>query len=116
MTDIPDGYGFVAGRSRENAKAILAAAEAAGVDVNLVRTVGDGYLAPEAAVKQFEGKNFGASEEAEKSGLSDEASPDESWKNADIKAWAEDHGVDLGDASKKADMLAAISVADTKEE
>jgi hypothetical protein len=117
MTDIPDGYGFVAGRSRENAKAILAAAEAAGVDVNLVQTVADGYLAPEAAVTAYEGKNFDAPKEATdgKSGLSEDV-PDESWKNADIKAWAEDHGVDLGDATKKADMLAAISVADTKEE
>jgi len=116
MTDIPDGYGFVAGRSRENAKAILAAAKAAGVDVSLVRTVADGYMAPEAAVKQFEGKTLGAPEETEKSGLSESATPDDSWKNADIKAWAEHHGVDLGDATKKADMLAAISVADTKEE
>jgi hypothetical protein len=118
MTDIPDGYGFVAGRSRENAKAILAAAKAAGVDVNLVQTVMGGYIAPEAAVTEFENSNFDApqpvkEEEVESSG---DAAPDESWKNADIKAWAEDHGVDLGDATKKADMLAAISVADTKEE
>jgi hypothetical protein len=116
MANIPEGYGFVAGRSRENAKAILAAAKAAGVDVSLVTTTADGYLAPEAAVKQYEGKSLGAPEEAEKSGLSDDAAPDESWKNADIKAWAEDHAVDLGDATKKADMLAAISTADTKEE
>jgi hypothetical protein len=113
MTNIPDGYGFVAGRSREHAKAILAAAEAAGVDKALVQTVADGYLAPEAAVRQYEGKTLGADEEPEK-GPSEV--PDESWKNADIKTWAEDHGVDLGDATKKADMLAAISSADTKEE
>jgi hypothetical protein len=62
MTNIPDGYGFVAGRSRANAKAILAAAEAAGVDVNLVQTVADGYIAPEDAVKQFE-KGLGAPDE-----------------------------------------------------
>lgn len=45
-----------------------------------------------------------------------EGSPTEAWKNADIKAWAEANDVDLGDATKKADMLAAISTADTKEE
>jgi sialic acid synthase SpsE len=115
MTNIPEGYGFVAGRSRENAKAILAAAKAAGVDVNLVQTTLDGYLAPEAAVKKFEGKNFKAPDDTEKVELT-EGAPDDSWKNADIKKWAEDHGVDLGDATKKADMLAAISDASTKEE
>jgi hypothetical protein len=116
MANIPEGYGFVAGRSREHAKAILAAAKAAGVDQSLVQTTLDGYLAPEAAVKAFEGKNFDAPAEDEKVGLSDTSVPDDSWKNADIKAWAEAHGVDLGDATKKADMLAAISTADTKEE
>jgi hypothetical protein len=125
MTNIPEGYGFVAGRSRENAKAILAAAKAAGVDTALVQTTLDGYLAPEAAVKQYEGKNFDAPDDAEKVELTgDEApektwtddAPDTTWKNAAIKDWAEDHGVDLGDATKKADMLAAISDASTKEE
>lgn len=116
MTNIPEGYGFVAGRSRENAKAILAAAKAAGVDVSLVQTTLDGYLAPEAAVKQFEGKNFEAPADVEKVELTGDDAPDETWKNADIQEWAKDHGVDLGDATKKADMLAAISDASTKEE
>jgi sialic acid synthase SpsE len=115
MTNIPEGYGFVAGRSRENAKAILAAAKAAGVDAALVQTTLDGYLAPEAAVRQYEGKNFEAPDDTEKAVLT-EGAPDETWKNAAIKDWAEDHGVDLGDATKKADMLAAISDASTKEE
>ncbi|MEL4357040.1 MULTISPECIES: hypothetical protein [unclassified Luteococcus] len=35
--------------------------------------------------------------------------PDESWKNDDIKAYAESHGIDLGEAKTKADMLAAIN-------
>ena len=39
------------------------------------------------------------------------AQPDESWLNADIRAWAEDHGVDLGSATTKADMLAVIREA-----
>jgi hypothetical protein len=42
--------------------------------------------------------------------------PDDSWKNAEIKEWADAHDVDLGGATKKADMLAAISSADTEEE
>ena len=42
--------------------------------------------------------------------------PDETWKNAEIEQYASDHGIDLGGATKKADMLDAISTADTKEE
>lgn len=34
--------------------------------------------------------------------------PDDSWTNADIKQYAEDKGIDLGGATTKADMLAAI--------
>ncbi|QMU97839.1 hypothetical protein FVO59_11955 [Microbacterium esteraromaticum] len=34
--------------------------------------------------------------------------PDASWKVADLKAYAEENGIDLGDATKKADILAAL--------
>ena len=124
MTNIPEGYGFVAGRSRENAKRILAAAKAAGVDVALVQTTLDGYLAPEAAVREYEGKNFEKSDtpepfEGEPGPGGEEppaeAVPDESWKNAAIVDYAAHHEIDLGGATKKADMLSAISAA-TKEE
>ncbi|BBH17497.1 hypothetical protein Back2_17840 [Nocardioides baekrokdamisoli] len=30
---------------------------------------------------------------------------------ADLKAWAADHGVDLGEATKKADIIAALEAA-----
>lgn len=36
-------------------------------------------------------------------------SPDSTWKVADLKAYAADNGVDLGDATKKDDVLAAIT-------
>jgi hypothetical protein len=126
MTNIPEGYGFVAGRSRENAKAILAAAEKAGVDPSLVSTVIGGYLAPEAAVIAYENRNNPTEEKApseepaeeEPDAGSDEDGyygPDRSWSNADIEAYARDNNIDLGGATKKADMLSAISAA-TKEE
>lgn len=118
MTNIPDGYGFVAGRSRENANAILTAAREAGVDVSLVQTVGDGYIAPEAAVKAYERTLSGATDEPEPAQTPTEpvsVFPDGSWKNAAIRKFAEDYGIDLGDATKKADMLSAIGAA-TKEE
>ena len=53
MANIPEGYGIIAGRGRENAQKALAAAEAAGVDALLVRTVAEGYLVPDAVLKEF---------------------------------------------------------------
>lgn len=53
MANIPDGFGIIAGRGRENAQKALAAAEAAGVDVSEVRTVAEGYLVPDAVIKKF---------------------------------------------------------------
>jgi len=39
------------------------------------------------------------------------SSPDKSWKVADLKAYAEESGIDLLDATKKEDILAAIALA-----
>lgn len=46
-----------------------------------------------------------------------EGLPSDSWKVADLKAYAEDHSIDLGDATKKDDIVAAIAAApyETKE-
>lgn len=38
-------------------------------------------------------------------------SPDGSWKVADLKAYASENDIDLGDATKKDDILAAITAA-----
>ncbi|MET0887901.1 MAG: hypothetical protein ABWX92_15800 [Mycetocola sp.] len=35
--------------------------------------------------------------------------PDKSWKVADLKSFAETNGIDLGDATKKDDILAVIA-------
>jgi len=40
-----------------------------------------------------------------------EGEPDDSWKNDQIKAWAAAHDVDLGGATNKGDMLAAIAAS-----
>ena len=40
-----------------------------------------------------------------------EGSPDESWKVDELKAYAAERGIDLADATKKADILAAIELA-----
>lgn len=36
------------------------------------------------------------------------AAPDATWKVSDLKAFAEENGIDLGDAKKKEDLLTAI--------
>ena len=52
---IPEGFAFVPGRSHENAKALLEAAEKAGGDrVADVRTVTGGYHVSAAVAKEFQ--------------------------------------------------------------
>lgn len=103
MADIPAGHGIIAGRSPEVAAAALAAAEAAGLPASVVRVVRTGYLVPDAVLEAY----HGAPE--------DDGTPTSDWKNAEIETWASDHGVDLGGATKKADMLAAIAAANKEE-
>ena len=38
------------------------------------------------------------------------ATPDKSWKVDELKAYAEENSVDLGDATKKDDIVAAIEL------
>ena len=104
---LEDGYGLVGPKNADTARALLAAAEAVGEPAYVVRTTIGGYIAPVKVVKKYE-EGLGAPkeepvEEDEKSDF-----PDDSWKVADIKTWATAHEVDLGDATKKADLLAAI--------
>lgn len=111
-----DEHGFVAGRSRKNAQALLEIADKQGVDRTLVRTAMDGYYVPVSVAKEYE-KRLGAPEEPEAEVEGEEeptegpSVPDETWKVADLKAFAQDNEVDLGDATKKADILAAIRTA-----
>jgi hypothetical protein len=37
--------------------------------------------------------------------------PDESWTVRDLRAYADDAGIDLGDATRKADILTTIAAA-----
>lgn len=52
--NLPDGIAFVAGRGRDKAIALLAAADRAGVDQTLVRTVSDGFTVPVAVADEYE--------------------------------------------------------------
>jgi hypothetical protein len=116
-------YVTIPGRSRETAEALLHAAEKVGVNPTEIRTGAVGYIVPVAVSDYYQKMVRGETEAVEEEPVTEEPDddekssfPDSSWKNEDIKAWAESHEVDLGDATKKADMLAAIQSADTKEE
>lgn len=111
MTHIPEGHGIIAGRSSANARAALAAAAEAGVDPASVKAVREGYLVPEAVLDAFHAKGKSTGEEP----AEPEPTPTSDWKNPAIKDWAQAHDVDLGDATTKADMLAAIAAATGKE-
>lgn len=100
-------YGFVSPRSTEVAKTLLQIAESLGIEAWEVRATVGGYYVPEKVARKYE-ETLGAPKEAAVEADEKSDFPDDSWKNADIKAWAESHEVDLGDATKKADMLAAI--------
>jgi hypothetical protein len=53
-TNVPEGQALIPGRSRDNARAALDAAEAAGLDPQVaVRTVQDGYLVPVAVLEHY---------------------------------------------------------------
>lgn len=42
--------------------------------------------------------------------------PDESWKAPELKAYAKENGIDLGSATRKDDILAALAAAATSDE
>lgn len=118
-------YKNINGRSRATAEALLVAATTVGADVHEVRTTIRGYIVPEKVAAEYERMLIGESDPVADDTIGDESedgpgpadggAPEKSWKNDEIKAWAEAHEVDLGGATKKADMLAAIQAADTEE-
>jgi hypothetical protein len=110
MTDIPEGFGIIAGRGTANARAALAAAEAAGLDPGVVKAVGGGYLVPDAVLAAFH-----EAAGAEPASAEPDETPTSEWKNVEIKEWADARDIDLDGASTKADMLAAIAAATGKE-
>lgn len=56
---------FVAGRSRETARALLDAAEAVGAEAGVVRTQQDGYIVPEEVAAKYSGEEPGEPAKAE---------------------------------------------------
>lgn len=116
MADFPiiEGYFLLGGRSKENARKAIDEAQKRGFGADAVLTRQDGYLIPLSAHEGDAGDEIVSdSDEGEPIEIVGEAIevPDESWKNDDIVAFAAEHGIDLGEATKKADMLAAIQAA-----
>lgn len=58
---------------------------------------------PEATASRL-GREWVDADKAQRS-----ETPDATWKVADLKAYADENGIDLGDAKKKEDLLAVIA-------
>ncbi len=92
MTDTPEGFGFYAGRSTTNARAILAAADKVGVDRREVYGDQNGYYAPDAVIAELEKSLTGGKAEAEP--VVEEQAPEQESvpapaKNASKAKWSE---------------------------
>jgi hypothetical protein len=55
--NLPDGYGFIGGRSSENAKRALDAAEKVGLGPEVVMTNTDGYIVPNEVLDAYNGED-----------------------------------------------------------
>ena len=108
MADFPitEGYFLLSGRNKENARKAISEAQERGYGADSVLTRHDGYLIPL-------GKGDAVAVEGDEP---ESDAPDKTWKNDDIVEWAKGRGIDLTDATTKADMLAAIEAASEKEE
>lgn len=96
-TAIPEGYELLAGRSRENARAALDAAEAKGLEPQTVLTHPEGYLIP------LTGEEDAEVEEVDFPKASD--------SNDEIAAWRDEHlpGFEFPeDASNREKKVAAL--------
>lgn len=96
---IPEGYYLLGGITKENARTAISEAQERGFGADTVRTRHDGFLIPlaEGEILNIVAETIDA--------------PDKSWTNDRIAKFASDNGIDLGDATVKADMLAKITDA-----
>lgn len=112
---IPDGWTYIEGRDGYRARALLMAADDVGLPQESVQAQRGGYLVPDAVAEAYEKGQATPVEDEQSTDEPVKVVPDDSWKNADIEAYAADNGIDLGGATKKADMLAAIAATGEKE-
>lgn len=123
---IPQGYVFVA-KGEGVAAGLLNAADKIKADRKMgVRTTMGGYYALEEIAAEYS-KQFGPAEVVLLDGSAapagddgipvlTESAPDDSWKVAEIDAYAEREGIDLTGAKNKKDKLALINQTANKAE
>ena len=80
-----------------------------GVSAGVSFTDGVGHTDDVAALAYFRGAGYEVVEDDEPEVEIPEGDPSESWKVDQLKAYAADKGIDLGDATKKADILAVLT-------
>lgn len=124
-------------KTKANARGLLAAAKSLDLPVTVVESTRFGFEVPDEVAEAFEKAQIEAEEgstnpDQETSGKTEntdvvpedeatrgtdgiqelsEAPFDPNGTNDEIKAYAEAHEIDLGDATKKADMVAVIEAA-----
>lgn len=73
---------------------------------------GQTVIVPDGAVDYYTSKGWVVAGAAAAEPVTDfEGAPSKDWKNDQIVAYAQREGIDLGDATKKNDMLAVIAAA-----
>jgi hypothetical protein len=77
----------------------------------LTHPKGRSVVVPDETVDYYTSKGWAVADSpAEDPAASAKAAePDKSWKNDELVAYAAEHGIDLGGATKKADLLTAIA-------
>lgn len=113
---IPVGYEKLPGRNQGNARKALDLAVKNGFRSSDVLTVRDGYLIPvqPAEATYVDGTELKKGDDGIP--VAEAKTPTSDWKNDDIRRFAEDNSIDLGGATKKDDMLAAIAAAGNEKE
>ena len=119
MANIPEGYELLSGHSRENARKALSLAQERGFPVETVLSVKDGYHVPLEGTEPPVIGGYVSNEPDEIVSDSEDGEPVEiegvpleDHTVAELKDLAEKDGIDLGGATKKADIIAAIESSD----
>lgn len=106
---IPEGYEFLATRSRQNAGKAIDAAVERGFPASSVLSVSDGYYIPLEGNESIGEEIFGTVQaDVPDAEVSEVEIPKETDKVADIEKFASDWNIDLGGAKNNAERIAAI--------
>jgi len=79
--------------------------------VGVTFTDGDGETELPGAIAYFKRHSYTVEGEASATAPISEGDPSDKWTKAELKAYATEHDIDLGDATKNADILELLTAA-----